>query len=124
MGGLTRSDISFTLNPEEVKHDVMEMMSVADRYSSRPATVTSEEIRGGGADTHFDRGRQQLYLNGDALELGSEVSVYQQGEQVADVWVITGMNAVEVTLRDQDGTKLKVTLAQLRSGRYEIHRSG
>ena len=34
------------------------------------------------------------------------------------MWTLTAMNAVEVTLRDNDGTKLKVTLAQLRNGRY------
>ena len=39
-------------------------------------------------------------------------------EFVDETWTLTAMNAVEVTLRDADSTKLKVTLAQLRNGRY------
>ena len=56
--------------------------------------------------------------NGHSLERGSTVFVYLQGQRVDDTWTLTAMNAVEVTLRDAEGTKLKVTLAQMRNGRY------
>lgn len=69
-------------------------------------------------DAFFDRQRQMLQCNGLALERGQSVYVYMLGQRVDDVWQVHAMNAVEVTLRDADGTKLKVTLAQLRNGRY------
>ena len=40
-----------------------------------------------------------------------------QGQRVDDLWQVHAMNAVEVT-RDADGTKLKVTFAQLRNGHW------
>lgn len=119
MGGLTGMDMSFGLTPEEVKHDVEEIMGAVDRYTIRSAAVVSDELRSSsGADVYFDRGRQQLHCNDHVFERGSVVLVYQQGQRVDDDWTITAMNAVEVTLRDNDGAKLKVTLAQLRNGRF------
>ena len=58
--------------------------------------------------------RQLLHCNGHAFERGATVFVYLQGQRVDDTWTLTAMNAVEVTLRDADGTKLKVTLAKPR----------
>jgi len=49
------------------------------------------------------------------------VTVLHNGQPVDDEWTITAMNAVEATLRATDGSKLKVTLSQLRNGRYALH---
>jgi hypothetical protein len=96
-----------------------------DHYSVRSAAVASDELRSGSsAEAWFDRSRQVLHCNGNALERGQNVIVYMQGQRVDDQWQLTAMNAVEVTLRDQDGTKLKVTLAQLRNGRYAFRPVG
>ena len=82
-------------------------------------TAASDELRAASSqEAWFDRSRQLLHCNGHALERGSTVFVYLQGQRVDDTWTLTAMNAVEVTLRDAEGTKLKVTLAQMRNGRY------
>lgn len=49
------------------------------------------------------------------------MTVLHNGQPVDDEWTITAMNAVEATLRATDGSKLKVTLSQLRNGRYALH---
>ena len=110
---------SYTLKPEELKADMEEINTNHDHYSVRSAAVASDELRASSSqDAWFDRSRQLLHCSGHSLERGSNVFVYLQGQRVDDAWTLTAMNAVEVTLRDQDGTKLKVTLAQLRNGRY------
>ena len=83
--------------------------------------MASDELRStGSGDAWFDRNRQLLHCNSHALERGAAVYVHQQGQRVDGQWTITAMNAVEVTLRDSDGTKLKVTLSQLRNNRYVL----
>ena len=90
-----------------------------DHYSVRSAAAASDELRSSGStDAWFDRSRQLLHCNNYALERGSTLHVYMNGQRVEDHWTLTAMNAVEVTLRTDEGTKLKVTLAQLRNGRY------
>ena len=96
-----------------------------DRYSVRSAAVASDDLRNSSSsDAWFDRNRQQLHCNGNSFERGSQVLVYQQGQRVEDMWTMTAMNAVEVTLRDSDSQKLKVTLAQLRNGRFVFRPGG
>jgi len=108
------------LKPEESKADLEEISTNVDHYSVRSAaTGGGDEARSSNmTDAFFDRQRQMLQCNGLALERGQSVYVYMLGQRVDDVWQVHAMNAVEVTLRDADGTKLKVTLAQLRNGRY------
>jgi len=119
IGGLTGLDISYGLTPDEAKSDLDEITSAADRYSVRSAAIVSDDLRNSSStEAYFDRSRQQLHCNGHAFERGTTVYVYQQGQRVDDSWTMTAMNAVEVTLRDSDGAKLKVTLAQLRNGRF------
>lgn len=91
----------------------------------RSAAIASDELRNNSSsDAWFDRNRQELHCNGHSYERGSQVLVYQQGQRIDDVWTMTAMNAVEVTLRDNDSAKLKVTLAQLRNGRYVFRPGG
>jgi len=119
INGLTGLDIAYSLKPEEAKADLDEIQSAADRYSVRSAAIVSDDLRNSSTgDAYFNRSQQQLHCNGHAFERGSTVFVYQQGQRVEDLWTLTAMNAVEVTLRDNDGAKLKVTLAQLRNGRF------
>ncbi|KAL1515132.1 hypothetical protein AB1Y20_004193 [Prymnesium parvum] len=121
IGGLTGLDISYALTAEEAKSDLDEIMSAAERYSIRTAAIVSDDLRvtsSGGGDAYFDRARQQLHCNGHTFEREAKVYVFQQGQRIEDVWTLTAMNAVEVTLRDTSRGKLKVTLAQLRSGRF------
>ena len=144
---------SFVLKPEELKADLDEINSACgkehtlptplltasplrlpsalalaaslDHYSVRSAAVVSEELRSGSShDAWLDRSRQLLHCNGHSFERGAVLYVYMQGQRVDDSWTLTAMNAVEVTLRDVDGTKLKVTLAQLRNGRYAFRSGG
>lgn len=115
---------SYTLKPEELKADLEEITTQVDHYSVRSAAVVSDELRTGAtADAWFDRTRQLLHCNGHGFERGSAVFVYTQGQRVDDLWTLTAMNAVEVTLRDAEGIKLKVTLAQLRNGRFAFRPS-
>ena len=93
-------------------------MSGRKRSSGGGSSRCSGSGSGSSADAWFDRSRQLLHCNGHTLERGQTVFVYQQGQRVDESWTLTAMNAVEVTLRDAEGTKLKVTLAQLRNGRY------
>jgi len=110
---------AYSLKPDELKADIEEILANVDHYSVRSAAAASDELRGtSSADAWFDRSRQMLHCSGSSYERGSNVLVYLQGQRVDDMWTLTAMNAVEVTLRDNDGTKLKVTLAQLRNGRY------
>lgn len=110
---------SYTLMPDELKADLEEIATNIDHYSVRSAAAVSDELRSASsADAWFDRSRQLLHCSGHALERGSAVIVYSQGQRVDDTWTLTAMNAVEVTLRDAGGTKLKVSLAMLRNGRY------
>ena len=110
---------SYQLKAEELKADLEEINTNVDHYSVRSAAAASDELRAASSqDAWFDRSRQMLHCNGHSLERGSTVFVYLQGQRVDDTWTLTAMNAVEVTLRDAEGTKLKVTLAQLRNGRY------
>ena len=105
---------SYTLTAEELKADMEEISTNVDHYSVRSAAAASDDLRSSAAqDAWFDRSRQLLHANGHSLERGSTVFVYLQGQRVDDTWTLTAMNAVEVTLRDADGTKLKVTLAQV-----------
>ena len=111
---------SFVLKPEELKADLEEINTNVDHYSVRSAAAAREDVSaiGGASDAYFDRSRQLLHCGGHSYERGSNVLVFSQGQRVDDSWTLTAMNAVEVTLRDTDGVKLKVTLAQLRNGRY------
>jgi len=61
-----------------------------------------------------------LHCHGASFERGSAVTVLHNGQPVEEEWSITAMNAVETTLRATDGSKLKVTLSQLRNGRYAL----
>jgi len=110
---------AYSLKPDELKADLEEILANVDHYSVRSAAAASDELRGtSSAEAWFDRSRQMLHCSGQSYERGSNVFVYMQGQRVDEVWTLTAMNAVEVTLREADGTKLKVTLAQLRNGRY------
>ena len=111
---------AYALKPEESKVDLEEMNTNLDHYSVRSAAMGGDDPRNaaGSADAYFDRNRQLLYCNNNAFERGATVYVYSQGQRVDDTWTLTAMNAVEVTLRDSESTKLKVTVAQLRNGRY------
>jgi hypothetical protein len=110
---------SYMLKAEELKADMEEIATSVDHYSVRSAAAASDEMRGGSStEAWFDRSRQLLHCNGQSFDRGATVHVYMQGQRVDDSWTLTSMNAVEVTLRDADSTKLKVTLAQLRNGRY------
>ena len=111
---------SFALKPEELKADLEEINTNVDHYSVRSAAAASDEMRSTTttAEAWFDRSRQLLHCNGQSYDRGAAVIVYSQGQRVDDDWTLTAMNAVEVTLRDAEGVKLKVTLAQLRNGRY------
>ena len=110
---------SYGLSADELKADMEEINTNVDHYSVRSAAAASDEMRGAAStDAWFDRSRQLLHANGYSLERGATVFVYMQGQRVDDTWTLTAMNAVEVTLRDAEGTKLKVTLAQMRNGRY------
>ena len=112
---------AYLLKPDELKADLEEMTTNVDHYSVRSAAVASDELRSGSSqEAYFDRSRQMLHCNGSSFDRGTTVYVYLQGQRVDDTWTLTAMNAVEVTLRDPEGTKLKVTLAQLRNGRYVI----
>jgi hypothetical protein len=112
---------SFTLKPEELKADMDEMNTNHDHYSVRSAAMASDEMRAASSgDAYFDRSRQLLHTNGHSFERGGVVFVFSQSQRIDDAWTLTAMNAVEVTLRDNDGTKLKVSLAQLRNGRYSL----
>uniref|UniRef100_A0A7S3B7Q3 Uncharacterized protein n=1 Tax=Haptolina ericina TaxID=156174 RepID=A0A7S3B7Q3_9EUKA len=125
IGGLNGLNITYSLTPEEMKSDLEEITSSVDRYSVRSAAVASDDLRNSSSsDAWFDRNRQQLHCNGNSFERGSQVLVYQQGQRVEDMWTMTAMNAVEVTLRDSDSQKLKVTLAQLRNGRFVFRPGG
>eukprot|EP00967_Tisochrysis_lutea_P109913 scaffold171390_cov32-Tisochrysis_lutea.AAC.2 len=62
----------------------------------------------------------QLHCHGMSFERGAAVTVIHNGQPIVDEWTITAMNAVEATLRASDGSKLKVTLSQLRNGRYAL----
>lgn len=108
------------LKPEEIKADLEELNTNVDHYSVRNAASGATEAANSAnaTDAYFDKQRQMLHCNGLALERGMPVIVLQQGQRVDNTWVVHAMNAVEVTLRDSDSTKLKVTLAQLRTGRY------
>ena len=77
------------------------------------AGATEAASSANATDAYFDKQRQMLHCNGLALERGMPVIVLQQGQRVDNTWVVHAMNAVEVTLRDSDSTKLKVTLAQV-----------
>lgn len=128
VGGLTGLEISVGLTAEEMKTDLDEILGAAERYSVRSAAVASEDLRSNHhGDAYFDGARQLLHCNGHTFERGSALQVFQQGQRVDDFWTLTAMNAVEVTLREPDGAKLKVTLAQLRNGRFAFrprHSSG
>jgi len=125
IGGLAGLDVTYSLTPEEMKSDLEEISSSADRYSVRSAAIVSDDLRNSSSsDAWFDRNRQQLHCNGHSFERGSPVLVYQQGQRVDNMWTMAAMNAVEVTLRDSDSQKLKVTLAQLRNGRYVFRPAG
>ena len=85
-----------------------------DHYSVRNAASGATEANSANTtDAWCDRQRQMLHCNNLALERGQSVVVLMQGQRVDDTWQVHAMNAVEVTLRDSDGTKLKVTLAQV-----------
>lgn len=110
---------SFALKPEELKADMEEMNTNQDHYSVRSAAAASDELRGASTtDAVYDRHRQTLTCNGLTLERGAMVTVYMQGQRLDETWQLQAMSAVEVSLKDPDGQKLKVTLAQLRNGRY------
>jgi len=112
---------SYTLKPDELKADLEEILTNVDHYSVRSAAAASDELRGASnAEAWFDRSRQLLHCGGASYERGATVIVFSQGQRVDELWTLTAMNAVEVTLRDTDGTKLKVTVAQLRNGRYSF----
>jgi predicted double-glycine peptidase len=107
------------LKPEEIKADLEELNTNVDHYSVRNAASGATEAANSAnaTDAYFDKQRQMLHCNGLALERGMPVIVLQQGQRVDNTWVVHAMNAVEVTLRDSDSTKLKVTLAQVNARR-------
>jgi hypothetical protein len=107
------------LKPEEIKADLEELNTNVDHYSVRNAVSGATEAANSAnaTDAYFDKQRQMLHCNGLALERGMPVIVLQQGQRVDNTWVVHAMNAVEVTLRDSDSTKLKVTLAQVNARR-------
>jgi len=110
---------SYALKADELKADLEEITTNVDHYSVRSAAAASDELRSSSsADAWFDRGRQVLHCGSQTFERNQHVFVYAQGQRVDDQWSLAAMNAVEVTLRDAEGSKLKVTLAQLRNGRY------
>jgi len=136
--GVTRSTERFLLKPEELKQDVAELLRNVDHYSVRSAAIAGDELRSslnsnaGGSnnnstaasssntngDIWFDRNRQLLHFNGQCFERGAPLILYHNGQRMEEQWMMTAMNAVEVTLRATEGGKLKVTLSQLRNGRY------
>lgn len=88
---------------------------------------------GGGDDTRhssganevwYDRNRAALICHGHTFERNGSVVVLHNGQRVDDEWHITAMNAVEATLKSADGAKLKVTLSQLRNGKYALRQTG
>ena len=83
----------------------------------RTAAIASEDLRNAGNDIYFDRSRHLLHCNGHSLERDAWVAFIKEGQRIEDRWSITAMNAVEVTLQSNQGTKHKVTLAMLRNGR-------
>lgn len=110
---------AYLLKPDELKADLEEITTNVDHYSVRSAAMGGEvDSRGGAADAYFDRARQLLHCNNGPFERGALVYVFSQGSRLDDTWTLTAMNAVEVTLRDSESNKLKVTVAQLRNGRY------
>ncbi|EOD12368.1 hypothetical protein EMIHUDRAFT_223735 [Emiliania huxleyi CCMP1516] len=96
-----------------------------DHYTVRSAAMASGDAHGGN-EVWYDRSRLQLHCHGHSFERNGAVLVYQHGQRLEDEWTISAMNAVETTLRARgaceasDGAKLKVTLSQLRSGRYSL----
>ena len=123
-GAATSTSEKLVLKSDEVKSDIDEILRNVDHYSVRTAAMASDDLRHNTGDVWFDRSRQMLHCCGHALERGVSVFVYQHGQRVDDRWTITAMNAVEVALRDTDGAKLKVTLSQLRNGRFAFRRQG
>ena len=109
---------AYVLKPDELKADLEEISTNVDHYSVRSAAMGSEDPRGGAADAYFDRSRQLLHCSNQSFERGASLYVFSQGQRLDDTWTLTAMNAVEVTLRDSESNKLKVTVAQLRNGRY------
>ncbi len=115
------TDATYTLKPDELKGDVDEILRNVDHYSVRASAMASDDMRStGNGDAYFDRAQQVLHLNNHVFERGSSVYVHNQGQRVDGQWTVTAMNTVEVTLRDRDGTKLKVSLSQLRNSRYVL----
>lgn len=86
----------------------------------RTAAIASEDLRNSGNDIWFDRSRHLLHCNGHSLERDAVVAFIKEGQRIDDRWAITAMNAVEVTLQSNHGTKHKVTLAMLRNGRCQF----
>ena len=86
-----------------------------------PAAAAEELRVSAGGEVWFDRNRHLMHCHGYAFERGASLVVYQQGQRVDQTWTLTAMNAAECTLRDTEGNKFKVTLAQLRNGRYALH---
>ena len=69
------------------------------------AALASSALAAAGSsqsDAWFDRSRQLLHCNGQAMERGSTVVVFMQGQRVDESWTLTAMNAVEVTLREAE----------------------
>jgi len=118
--GETSFSEAFALKAEESKSDVDDMLRNLDHYSVRNAALASEDMRSSSGEVWFDRSRQSLHCNGHSFERGSPVYVYQHGQRIERHWTITAMNAVEATLHGRFGSKLKVTLSQLRHGRYSF----
>lgn len=108
----------YALKPDELKGDVEEILRNVDHYSVRSAALASDEMRSiGSGEAWYDRTRNLIHCSNYSLERGKTVRLTQHGQRVDGRWTITAMNAQEVTLRDSDGTKLKVTLAQLKNQR-------
>jgi len=111
--------VNYMLKPEECKADIEEILRNVDHYTVRSAAMASGDAHGGN-EVWYDRSRLQLHCHGHSFERNGAVLVYQHGQRLEDEWTISAMNAVETTLRASDGAKLKVTLSQLRSGRYSL----
>lgn len=113
--------LRYSLRASECETDLEAMLRDVDHYATRAAAAASDDVRqGSAASVYYDRNRQQLHVHGTWHDRGDPVAVYLAGQRIDEDWCISAMNAVEITCRAADQSRLKITISQLRNGRYMI----
>jgi len=115
--------IRYGLSESELEEDLEVLMQEAEKMKQlREQEQRGDEEAEEALDVHYDKGRNALVCGDYTFERWAPVTLSERANQASASgdWCITAIGPLEVTLRNTEGTRTKVSLAALRSRRVQF----